>query len=496
MWPFSKKQTSMPVSMEKRSSIWSTHAHDDGCGLIRPSDRVNAVLAHLPVGSSDGTMDDSSGCNTLKQYAQFGSNMSEQLQNWYVSQGFIGHHLCAWVSQQWLVNKACTMPGRDAIRRGWDIVSADGDDLDPKMLKILHRYDKSFRLKHNMEQFVRMGRIFGIRIAFFQVESTDPDYYEKPFNLDGVTPGSYKGIVQIDPYWCAPELRQASASQPDRQGFYEPDYWLINGRRYHKSHLVIYRPYEVPDILKPSYLYGGLSIPQLIMERVYGGERTANEAPLLAMNKRATVFKTDMERFAANEEQSYARLNSWVQFRDNNSLMLADKEADEVTQFDTGLADLDAVIMTQYQIVAAIANVPATKLLGTAPKGFNSSGNYETESYHEELESIQEHDLSPMLERHHLLTMVSYVVPQLKCEPVETVVTWRPVASMSDTDLADVNLKKAQIGAALIASGAIDGQIEHERISMDKHSGYHGVGVNDADSVSEILDDIERQLEE
>ena len=30
--------------------------------------------------------------------------------------------------------------------------------------------------------------------------------------------------------------------------------------------------------------------------------------------------------------------------------------------------------MTQYQLAASVANVPATKLLGTQPKGFNATG--------------------------------------------------------------------------------------------------------------------------
>jgi hypothetical protein len=32
------------------------------------------------------------------------------------------------------------------------------------------------------------------------------DYYEKPFNPDGITEGSYKGISQVDPYWMMPML--------------------------------------------------------------------------------------------------------------------------------------------------------------------------------------------------------------------------------------------------------------------------------------------------
>ncbi|MBZ4283755.1 DUF1073 domain-containing protein, partial [Streptococcus pneumoniae] len=84
--------------------------------------------------------------------------------------------------------------------------------------------------------------------------------------------------------------------------YYEPTYWLINGRRYHRSHLVIYRTCEVPDILKPMYRYGGVPVPQRVMERVYCAERTANEAPELAMTKRLTAFGTDAAAAVSNPE--------------------------------------------------------------------------------------------------------------------------------------------------------------------------------------------------
>ena len=75
--------------------------------------------------------------------------------------------------------------------------------------------------------------------------------------------------------------------------------------------------------------------------------------------------------------------------------------------------------MTQYQLVAAAAGVPATKLLGTSPKGFNATGEFEESSYGEELESIQQHDLSPLVNRHHLLLIRSHVTKKFKINAVQ-----------------------------------------------------------------------------
>ncbi len=467
------RKPAAPAVQRERASFWTTHA-GDGAPRVDVRDAIRGVLAKMPHPTIEGAQDDMSGYG-LKISGGLTGNIPDALAMWYVNQGFIGHQLCALISQHWLINKACSMPGRDAIRNGFDPISIDGDELDPDAVKMLARLDRAMRLRWNLEQFLRMGRIFGIRIALFKVDSTDPEYYEKPFNADGVQPGSYKGIVQIDPYWTAPLLDQNAAAQPDTKHFYEPTWWQINGRRYHRSHLVIYRHDEPVDILKPAYLYGGVPVPQQIMERVYAAERVANEAPQLAQTKRMNVWLTDMSKFAAGGDAAIARLNDWISYRDNYSVKMGDKEGDEFQQYDVALGDLDSVIMTQYQIVAAAANVPATKLLGTTPKGFNATGEYEEASYHEELESIQAHDLTPLIERHHLLCMRSFVAPKLGMKPIETTVEWRPLDSPTAKEVADENLVKAQTGAALVASGAIDGQDERDRIAKDVSSGYHGI---------------------
>ena len=479
-----------PEQPKPRKSLFSTHEFD----MLDPdrirnkvADGLNALQREQPAFHGDYAMDDSSnGIANFKMYANGINTVSDAVVGWYATQGFIGAQLCGIIAQNWLVNKACAMPADDAIRKGYNIVTTDGDELDPEAVKILKSYDKSLRLQWNMREFIRKGRIFGVRVAMFKVISTDPEYYEKPFNIDGVTPGSYKGIVQVDPYWTAPMLDGASASQPDTLHFYEPTWWIINGKKIHRSHLIIFRHSEPVDVLKPQYIYGGIPLTQQIMERVYAAERTSNEAPQLAMSKRTTVWLTDMEAVMANTNDAIGRLQTWSQFRDNYGIKIGDKEGDEFNQFDTSLADFDSLIMTQYQLVAAIAGVPATKLLGTSPKGFNATGDYEEASYHELLESIQAHDLTPLAERHHQLVIKAYVEPQLKIRmDVETTLNWLPLDTPTAKELADTNYIKAQTGQVLVTSGALSSEDERQRIATDKQSGYNEMGLEDQDMPDE-----------
>ena len=482
-WLFGKK-AEKPAAPEKESEdrdIFSTHFKMSGKSHTLA--RLKAILNMAPQPTAeDGAMD--AADSTFKQLANIPYSISSKLADWYTSHGFIGYQLCAVMAQQWLIDRACSLPARDATRNGYDIVTTSGEKLETGALKVLQAYDKKFRARWNLEQFIRMGRIFGVRVAFFEVESTDAQYYEKPFNPDGITPGSYKGIVQVDPYWCTPELVGSSVAQPGSMHFYDPTFWRVGGRKIHRSHLCVYRHKEPPDLLKPMYMYGGIPVPQMIMERVYAAERCANEMPLLALSKRLRVWLTDRAEFIARGDDAVNGMMDMISFADNHGVLVGDKEKEEFDQKDTSLGELDNVVMTGFQLVAAAAGVPATKLLGTSPKGFNTTGEYETKSYHEELESIQEHDLSALIERHHLMVMRSYVPKE---DWSETSVTWRPVDSPTASELAERNLKKAQTGQALVQSQAILPEDERRRVATDPDSGYHQLG-DDADGAQLLRD--------
>lgn len=424
------------------------------------------------------TMDGLSGDGGASVYQLESNVVPVGLSSWYAKQSFIGYQMCATLAQHWLINKACTMPARDAIRNGYELTVNDGSEVDQEMLSYVRQMDKKMNLVHNLTQFVRMGRIFGIRVVMFKVVSTDPEYYEKPFNPDGITPGSYKGIVQIDPYWITPQLDQAAAADPTSLNFFEPTYWNVQGQKIHHSHLIIFKGDEVPDVLKPSYYYGGLSVPQKIYERVYSSERTANEAPLLAMSKRLITLKTDIEEAIGNQEKFEEALNQFSYYMNNFGVKVLG-EGDEMTVDDLSLADLDQVIMTQYQLVSAIAGVPATKLLGTSPKGFDSSGTAEQDSYHEELETIQSNDMERLLDRHYMLLIRSHVAPKFKKPVFEFDIAWNPVSTMTAQELADLNDKKATTAKTLADIGAIDGFDERKRITADKDSGYTGLPMDE-----------------
>lgn len=475
MWPFTKKsdRTAKEEAPQKRRGAFLTHGSNTKLDQAALAALANALAAQ-PAAQA---MDAACGAKAGLAAERAGLAIPEAVAAWYANQRFIGHQMCAVLAQHWLVDKACTMPAEDAFRHGFEYQVYGGDkaldqeeqtDID----EALKRADRKFSLAENLVDFVRFGRIFGIRIVLFKVDNPDPQYYELPFNIDSVTPGTYRGMVQVDPYWCSPLLSIEAASDPTSKDFYCPEWWVIGGKKYHKTHLAIYRCGEVADVLKPMYLYGGVSVPQRIYERIYAAERTANEAPQLAMTKRTMVQNTDLTAIYENPDEMAAHMEHWAYYRDNYGIKLADTD-DTISQHDTSLADLDAVIMSQYQIVSAIAGVPAVKLLGTTPKGFNATGEFESDSYHETLESEQA-KATALVNRHHAMVLRSEVLPELPEVAADTriEIEWNPVSTQTAKEQAEVNKLKSETDEKLLALGAIDAEDVRARLRSDDNSGY------------------------
>jgi phage-related protein (TIGR01555 family) len=459
MWPFAKrKPAEQPVKRSAFSTdLYPSLARENGFnGLELPQ----PTIAGVAMDSVDGSVP------SFKAGSLYG--VPEAQAAWYSNQLFIGNNLCAVIAKHWLVDKACNMPARDAIRQSYEI-----DCEDSAIIERLKKRDKKYRIHQAMKELVHFGRVYGGRIALFVVETPNPKaFYENPFNPDGIAPGSYKGIKQVDPQWVTPELTADNLQDPASLNFYEPTYYRIGGRRYHKSHLVKFVPFPVPNVLKPMYNYFGVSVPERVYERVYASERTANEAPQLAMTKRLlTLGLADAEN--ADKGVIAENIEYFALMRDNYGVQIT-SNSDTVQQFDTALGDLDTTIMTQYQLVAAAANVPATKLLGTTPKGFNASGEYEEAAYREELESIQANDLEDLLQRHYEILLRSEGLPI-----VDISISWRPLDSPTAAEYADIELKNSQTALNYANIGAVDGHDIRQKLAADKESSYFGLDINE-----------------
>lgn len=438
---------------------------------------LSASFPAQPLSPRAGTMD--AGFNTFSGLSNFGQSISDTHINYFGNKGFIGYQACATLAQHWLIDLACTVPCEDALRKGWEITKNDGEEIGPELQATIRLLDNKNGIHNKALSFAKMGRVYGVRVAVFLVDNDDKEYYTSPFNLDGVTPGSFKGVLMNDPYYVIPDVTQ-QGQNPSSLQFYEPEYWIIGGQRYHKSHCVVFRHSELPQILKPSYLYGGISLTQQIYEAVYNAEISANEIPMLLQNMRMDVYKVDLARALSNYEAFEERLELMAQTRNNHGVRTIDLE-DDYTQLQTTVTGLDELVLGRYKIAASIAQMPVAKLLKTDLTGGLVKGGGEEAIYHETLESLH-CKIKPFLEKYYRIMLKSELNMSDEIE-----INFNKLDAMTEKELAEVNEIKSRTDSNLVNAGAIDGNSVISRLVADKQSGYNGLDL----ALPEIIDDEE-----
>ena len=401
----------------------------------------------------------------------FNNEIPDKMLN-FLNQSFIGWQACALLKQNPFIDRACTVPAEDAIAPDYVLSyiekeDADKDkaDKDVDLLNDIKMHStKDFKINEICVKHEINKRVYGYSLVVPCVEGAD---MEKPYNIDGIKKGSYKGMSVVEPYWISPQLDEESAIDPTSPHFYQPTWYVMKGgKRIHRSWVIRAVNSEVSDTLKPTYYFGGVPLTQQIYERVYAADKVANEAPLLALTKRLLVVDADITNAVANPQDVENVMTALTELRDNFGVF-AKNSGDQVQQIDTSLSDFDALIMTQYQLVASIAGMPATKLLKTSPKGFNATGEFEAKDYNQMLLRIQENDYIPLINRHNELYTKSVYG---KVVPLD--VKFNPIDCPTEEEVAKVNEITSRTALNYIQAGVITATEERDRIRADDLSGY------------------------
>lgn len=416
----------------------------------------------------------------------------------FFSHSFIGWQACALLTQNAYIRKACEIPARDAIAVDYKLHYADADDNDPNTdkeeeeqvlqdLKMLS--DRKMKIKNICRDANIFKKTYG-QILVVPTFNVDVDMSE-PFDIKKIKKGTYTGMQIIQPFWVTYQMGVEQLNRPDKAGFYEPEYYTIpNKAKIHKSWIIKLVNGVCPDILKPVYYYGGIPLTQMIYERVYCAEKVANEAPKLALTKRLLTIDGDVYNLTANSDSAYETLQTVASVRDNFGFMVKEKDT-AVNQIDTSLTDFDALIMTQFQLVAAIAEMPVTKLMKTQLKGLANSGDYEMKDYAQNLKEIQESDFNRILLWHYQLLSMSEKGKDLNID-----IVWDEIDTPTALEQAQIESQQAQTDATYVGSGIIDATEVRTMLRSNDDSRFHNLSEEMPDDLAGMEEMEEETVEE
>ena len=127
----------------------------------------------------------------------------------------------------------------------------------------------------------------------------------------------------------------------------------------------------------------------MLMKRLYSADKVADEAQMLAMSKRLLVVDANIQKLVANPKEAAKIMDALKFARDNWGVFFKNPNTN-VQQVDTYITEFNQLIMTQYQLVASIAQIPAPKLLKVMPTGFSDVSELVWKDYAQQICSIQD----------------------------------------------------------------------------------------------------------
>ena len=248
------------------------------------------------------------------------------------------------------------------------------------------------------------------------------------------------------------------------------------GKNVHASRLLMFSSRPVPDMLKASYNFGGLSLSQLAEPYVNNWLRTRDSVGDMLHSFSVSGIKTNMaaELSGASSTTLSDRAKLFNELRDNRGVFLLDKETEEFFQFNTPLSGLDALQAQAQEQMASVSSIPLVKLLGISPAGLNASSDGEIRVFydyiHAEQESIFRDPLKKILDIIQL-DMYGEIDPEITVE-------FDQLYQLDEIQRSTVRKSDADTDAVLIASGVISADDARERLIADKSNGYVALEAN------------------
>ena len=386
---------------------------------------------------------------------------------------FKGYQYLAQLTQRSEFRSPAETMSSEMTRRWIKLNSSGKGDKSERIAKINAEMTR-LEVRDHFKKMAELDHEFGRGQLFVRIKGQAEG---TPLRLDpaNVKQDSLLGFTPIEPMWTTPYYY--NATNPLEPDFYKPKSWFVFGKRVHSSRLLTFIARPVPDMLKPSYNFGGISMSQLMEPYVDQWLRTRNSVSDMLHSFSISGVKTDMQATmgGGDGDELIKRAELFNTTRDNRGLMLLDKDTEEFFQFNVPLSGLDALQAQAQEHMAAPTHIPLVKLLGVTPTGLNNSSDGEIQVFYDYVKSQQE-----LLFRAPLTIVIGLIQLSLfgDIDPditAEFVSLNEPTA----TDLGKMRKDDADAGVAYINAGVISPEEERERLAADPNSGYSNIEPSD-----------------
>lgn len=405
---------------------------------------------------------------------------------------FLGYSELALLAQRAEYRVASQTIAEDMTRE-WIEFEASGDEDKTDKIKQLTDECERLQLQRHFETVTLYDGLLGRAHLYVDTDETD-NKDELKLNLgygDNITEAWFKAkdlkvkaFRPVEATWAYPNRYESN--NPLSGEWYNPETWFVMSREIHRSRFLTFVGRPVPDILKPAFAFGGLSITQMMKPYVDNWLQT-RQAVANAVTKFSTnVLKTAMGAAVQGigGDRFFARVDFFNQVRDNSGTLVVDKDTEDFVNISMPLGGLEGLQAQSQEHMAAVTRIPLVKLLGIHPAGLNASADGDIKVYYDTIHAAQEKSLRPNL------TVTIRLVQISLWGAVDPAITYKfkPLWQQDEGEIVGNEKSKAEIDAGYIADGVIDAAEARRRIATDKRSQYSGLNL-DPDKLPEPPDE-------
>ncbi len=281
---------------------------------------------------------------------------------------------------------------------------------------------------------------------------------------------------------------------PLADSYYNPQAWYVMGQKVHASRLLLFVAHPLPNLLKPAYNFGGMSMSQLAMPYVDNWLSTRNAINRMIRNFSITGIATDMQAVLNGDsgDDIISRAELYNAQRDNQGLYMLNKETEEMFQHNTPLTTLDALQAQSQEHMSSISSIPLIVLFGISPTGLNASSDGEIRVWYDYVKDMQE-----SLFRDNLQKVIE-IIQLSKWGQVDPDITFDfvPLWEADATEVSAVRKANAETDQLYMDMGVISSQEIRSNLSQDPDSGYTGLPEINPELVIKNIQDEEAERTE
>lgn len=321
--------------------------------------------------------------------------------NSYVARIMTQPEIAAAYSGSGLLRKIIRIPAMDMVRE-WRTWSGGDDDQIAAVFDAEKRFD--VRRKAMQAEILR-GMGGGALIMGLPGDPTAPADPNAPLAFLHVVSRWHLSFSQLN----------LDATSP---GYGEPEMWQMSTsggtQRIHPSRVIPFRADISAAMLLPSITgldqFWGESTVQQVLDAVQDSDLARQSfAALIHKARLLRIGIPDLISLTATangEEQVMKRLAVMSAAESIHNATIFDagsaedgKGGEQITDAEYSFAGVKDVLNAYGEWAAAISDIPATRLLGRAPEGMNSSGESQQKDWNKAVRARQTLDLAPLLDR-------------------------------------------------------------------------------------------------